>query len=115
MCEDIGRQPVQTDRKPAIDAAKKDPTYETAQWNCFCEIKQVLGEDLVACQKQTANPPINASMQPVNGWCYVDPAAGVGNPDIVEKCPDTEKRIVRFVGEGGAKAGATLFITCSGE
>ena len=35
------------------------------------------------------------------------------NPEIVERCPDTEKRLLRFVGKGAAKNGSTLFITCS--
>ena len=116
-CEDIGRQPVSPEHKPAQDAAQKDPVAETAGWNCFCEIKQTTGEDLVACQDDTGNPPVNMSGASVNGWCYVDAttAPPTGNPEIVKNCPETEKRIVRFVGEGGAKPGATLFITCSGE
>ena len=33
----------------------------------------------------------------------------------VAKCPENEKRIIRFVGEGEASAGSTVFITCTGE
>jgi len=55
--------------------------------------------------------------QAANGWCYVDATTSpaTGNPDIVKDCPATEKRIVRFVGNGGPAGGSTLFITCAGE
>ena len=53
----------------------------------------------------------------VDGWCYVDAAASppVGNAEVVAKCPDNEKRILRFVGQGAAQSGATLFISCETE
>jgi hypothetical protein len=105
--------------QPAVDAAKKDPVATTAGWNCFCEIAQLTDKDndLKACQDNSANPVYNDLNEQVDGWCYVDAttAVPIGNPDIVKNCPETEKRIVRFVGEGAAKPGATLFITCSGE
>jgi hypothetical protein len=124
-CGDPGRQPVSADHQPAVEAAKQDPIAETSAWNCFCEITQVTnttptGEvtgNLDACQDKTENPPLNVSGQEVNGWCYVDATTSppTGNPDIVADCPATERRIIRFVGQGGAKTGATIFITCSGE
>jgi hypothetical protein len=57
------------------------------------------------------------SGQPVNGWCYVDASTvpATGNAEIVKSCPDNEKRMIRFVGDGEAATGATLFITCSGS
>jgi hypothetical protein len=115
-CTEKGRQPVSADHQPAVEAAKQDPIAETSAWNCFCEITQVTGDELNACQNDTANPPL-ANGAEVNGWCYVDATTTpyTGNPEIVADCPETEKRIIRFVGEGGAKAGATIFITCSGE
>jgi hypothetical protein len=124
-CAELGRTPVSAEHQPAVNAAKEDTIAETAKWNCFCEIAQVTNTDvngtvtgnLDACQDKVENPPLNVSGQEVNGWCYVDATTTpiTGNPEIVKNCPETEKRIVRFVGEGGAKPGATLFITCSGE
>jgi hypothetical protein len=32
--------------------------------------------------------------------------------EIVKSCPATERRTIRFVGQGQAAAGATLFISC---
>jgi hypothetical protein len=115
-CTEAGRQPVSADHQPAVEAAKQDPIAETSAWNCFCEIQQVTGNQLKACQNDTNNPPL-ADGAEVNGWCYVDATTtpATGNAEIVADCPETEKRIIRFVGEGSAKAGATIFITCSGE
>jgi hypothetical protein len=116
-CSVPGRQPVSTDHQQAVEAAKQDPIAETSAWNCFCEITQVTGDNLTACQEKIENPPLNSAGEEVNGWCYVDATTSppTGNVEIVADCPETERRIIRFVGEGGAKAGATIFITCSGE
>jgi hypothetical protein len=118
------------DHRPAVAAAKIDPIAMTANWDCFCEITQLnngptdsAGKDtntaddfLNACQNDTNDPPILGSTQ-VDGWCYVDATATppVGNAAIVKNCPDTEKRLVRFVGNGNPQPGSTLFITCAGE
>jgi hypothetical protein len=105
-----------SEKEKAVVQAKLDPLYKNAQWNCFCEITQTLGEERKACQDQTANPPL-VNQTPVNGWCYVDATTvpATGNADIVKSCPENEKRIIRFVGDGEAATGATLFITCSGD
>ncbi len=102
---------------PAVLAVKEDPLYDAAGWNCFCEIPQTLGEDLVACQNEVSDTPINQSGDAVHGWCYVDATTvpPTGNPEIVASCPATEQRIIRFVGNGKGATGATLFITCAGE
>jgi hypothetical protein len=60
---------------------------------CVCSI--VVAEDHVSCQ----NDPETTSV----GWCYVDAARGLGNPALVQNCPDGGKRGVRFVG-GAAPA-----------
>jgi hypothetical protein len=84
---------------------------------CFCEIAQTTGDDLDACQNETLEPVSNAEGKAVHGWCYIDATTVplTGHPDLVEACPATQQRIIRFVGEGKGATGATLFITCSGE
>jgi hypothetical protein len=117
-CEAEGRQPVSEDHQPAVAGAKETDNYKVAKWNCFCEIKQTTGDDLTACQNDEADPPQNPSTgAQVDGWCYVDATTTpqIGDPKIVADCPETEKRIIRFVGKGAAAPGGTLFITCSGE
>jgi len=99
----------------AVEIAKSDPAAAKAGWDCFCEITQVTGAERTACQEDPVDPPL-VNGNPVNGWCYVDPGANVNHSaDIVASCPENEKRIIRFVGEGEAETGATLFITCSGD
>jgi hypothetical protein len=52
-----------------------------------------------------------------DGWCYIDAASTpqVGNAELVKDCPDTEQRLMRFVGDGDPRFGADVFITCAGE
>lgn len=115
LCDSAnGRRSVsQTD--PAVLAAKEDPITKTPAgdqiYDCYCEIVQLEGDDLDVCQTNESDNP------GPHGWCYIDASTAppVGNPDIVAKCPENEKRIIRFIGEGEGVAGATLFITCTGE
>ncbi len=97
----------------AVLAAKVDPFAPKSpnEWNCFCEITQLTGDTLTTCE---TNEDPAASAQG-NGWCYIDATVGIGNPALVESCPPTERRLVRFVGEGEPVTGATVFVTCSGE
>jgi len=53
------------------------------------------GSDLAACQN--ADDATTSTLPP--GYCYVDPSAGAGsNPSLVSQCPDSQRRILRFVG-----------------
>jgi hypothetical protein len=120
------RQPVSADHKAAIDAAQAYPIYKTAKWDTYCEIIQTgdpvnsSPEELKACQTDSSAQPIimggKSNGANANGWCYVDPAQNsASNPDIVKDCPATEKRLIRFVGNGNPVGNATLFITCTGD
>jgi hypothetical protein len=134
----VARQHVQgdvsgdaVDHTAAVKAALADPIAASSGWDCFCEIKQLTngpvdanGNDtnpgdnfLDACQNDASDPPNPIQAGSVDGWCYVDATTtpSTGNPAIVKNCPDTEKRLVRFVGAGNPQPGATLFITCAGE
>jgi hypothetical protein len=53
----------------------------------------------------------------VDGWCYIDATSTppAGDALLVETCPASEKRKLRFVGEGEPLDNSTLFITCSGQ
>ncbi|MBK9261509.1 MAG: hypothetical protein IPM54_17095 [Polyangiaceae bacterium] len=109
--------PSDSEKYKAVEVAKQDALAAKAGWDCFCEIAQTEGGQRDACQNTNTNPLTDAQGQPVNGWCYVDATTEppTGNAEIVAKCPDNERRIIRFVGEGEAQTGATLFITCSGD
>jgi hypothetical protein len=119
-CEDVcntpGRRAIDQSH-PAVAAAKQDPLAGPAGWDCFCEIVQLDGAELDACQNNPNDPPTTTAGTAVDGWCYVDASRQppIGDPEIVASCPATERRLIRFVGEGQGAIGATLFITCSGE
>jgi hypothetical protein len=51
-----------------------------------------------------------------DGWCYVDTTGDlmIGSETLVEKCPSTAKRKLRFVGDGQLAAGSTTFVACLG-
>lgn len=88
------------------ELSKEEPS---PGYDCLCEVTQLAGDERTECQnEETTN---------VNGWCYVDATSTpqVGNPALVENCPPSEQRLVRFVGAGEVEGGGRLYITCSGE
>ncbi|WP_437670542.1 hypothetical protein [Sorangium sp. So ce131] len=94
----------------------QDPISKASGKNCVCEVEQLIDPaELKACQDTAPPAPVEVGGERVNGWCYVDPGIGVGEPEVVAKCPSTERRQVRFTGEGEALPGATQFVICSGD
>jgi hypothetical protein len=87
-----------------------DPTCRGA---CLCEVLQV---------QQVESNPANAldvcrqdeDASGVEGWCYVDADQGFGNPALVENCPATQQRVLRFVGRG-LEPNTTTFVACTGS
>ncbi|WP_232379887.1 hypothetical protein [Polyangium fumosum] len=109
------RIPVDPLHAAAIDEAKaRSPE---SNWDCFCQIPQLEGEDLAICQNDVSDDPVTPAGEPVSGFCYVDASTdpAVGNPALVARCAASERRMIRLVGEGEPSQGATLFVTCSGD
>lgn len=95
---------------------------------CMCQLNQETNDqtatgnpnpNLTTCQNDpdgattTALPP---------GYCYVDPDNGFGtNADLVAKCPATQRRILRFVGNNPSAGiavplrGSYVFTACQGS
>jgi hypothetical protein len=94
------RAPVATAHLPAELAIQQDPLDLTDHWNCFCEIEQLSGGALAACQ--TNQPPPGTA----NGWCFAPSAEAVA-----DGCPAGEEAI-RFLGTSAPLSGGTVFITC---
>jgi hypothetical protein len=116
-CQMPGRQEVRAGFEQVVTAIEADPLAGPSGWDCYCEVVQLDGEELQACQ-YTVEEPVLLNGQPVDGWCYVDLGAAsgpIGHPDIVADCPVTEKRDFRFVGKGEPLPGATVFTTCDVE
>lgn len=88
---------------------------------CLCEIlptrRSGVGPNdapnLVAEQEcQNVETPSDTT----DGWCYVDTTGDlqIGNDALVAQCPSSAKRKLRFVGDGHAAPGSTLFVACAG-
>jgi hypothetical protein len=77
--------------------------------HCLCEIEQLSGAELDTCLNSVEDPG------GTYGYCYVDPNNGFGNPDLVAACPDTQRQIIRFLGENVPSPGATTFVACGGS
>ncbi len=108
-----------------LDALRQNKICDTAGQTacstmCMCTLPQETGANLSVCQDATDGTQ-DSTLDP--GYCYVDPANGAGtNPDVVAKCPASQQRILRFVGNdptgGGVAvplAGAFIFTACQGS
>ena len=116
-CSGTARAPVANAHLSAVEAAAALPASQANDYDCYCEVTQLAGEALDACQNVNSPSVTTSDDAPVDGWCYVDATAeaAVGNPELVEHCAATEQRTIRFLGEGAVQPGATLFITCHQE
>lgn len=76
----------------------------------LCEIEQLLP----ATQPGELQSCLNDEVPEGDGWCYIDPAIGQGNHELVEKCPGESQRKVRFVGDGSPRPDTVTVFACSG-
>lgn len=72
---------------------------------CLCEIVQESGAALQSCQNSLDTGGFD-------GWCYVDPPQGLGNPELTKNCPATDRQLVRLA---PANAPRTVVIGCYGQ
>jgi hypothetical protein len=75
---------------------------------CLCKIEPLAGDRLAACQNGTESGTDY-------GYCYVDPAQGIGNPALTADCPAANQRSLRFIGEGLPANGSVTFMACVGS
>lgn len=90
-----------------------DPECQSA---CLCEVlqvHQVPGQDASSLERCQDDPSAQAGIE---GWCYVADTEdqSLGAPALVERCPATARRALRFVGQGLAQSSVT-FISCQGS
>lgn len=100
----------------ATKALEHDSNFEEAGMHCVCEIEQVEpGVELQACLGSEDDAPVVGS-KPVDGWCYVDPAANPGsNESLVATCAKDRRRMIRFAGSSLPAKGALTFLQCRGS
>jgi hypothetical protein len=69
-----------------------------------CELTQHAGADLDTCQSG------DALTDP--GFCYVEPAAGIGAEALTASCPSGRERVVHFTGLDTPASGALVYLVC---
>jgi hypothetical protein len=74
---------------------------------CMCEVRQLAGAELTSCQAGSKDPN-------VYGYCYVDADQMIGNPELVAQCPATQKRLLRWTGDGLPANGSSMMMACIG-
>ena len=74
---------------------------------CQCEVRQLEGAELAACQAGSTDPNLY-------GYCYIDADQGIGDPALVEQCDPTKKRLLRWMGEGLPTNGSSMMMACFG-
>jgi len=74
---------------------------------CLCKVARLEGSELDQCLAGSEDPN-------VYGYCYVDPSQGLGAASLVDGCDPTQRRILRFMGEGLPENGSELFTACLG-
>jgi hypothetical protein len=111
-----GRTDVPIEHAPLIAQVQETPEGQSAGWDCFCEIAQLIGNDN-GCLNDMSNMPVDTSGNPLYGFCYVDATLSppMGDPDLTESCAGTERRLLRFVGADLPAAGASLYAVCADE
>jgi len=70
---------------------------------CVCRIEQLTGEALRGCQAGAGTAP---------GFCYVDPALGIGSSLAIAGCADSEPRALLFTGFFSTPS-SIVFNTCA--
>lgn len=73
---------------------------------CVCEVSQLAGSELTACQNDASVPADSA------GFCYVDAIRHIGDASLLEDCPADRKRRLRFVGTDIPLPGAASYVFC---
>ena len=113
-CDGQAREPVDSAVAEVVRRELKDgeACRDDADCNAFalCKITQLTQSVSEADYQNCLNDEIASG----NGWCYVDPAKNIGNEALVEKCPETAKRKLRFVGAGQPDNGTLTLVACAG-
>ncbi len=117
VCSANGRAALEGDKAKVRGAVEDElialslcggDTHVSCGKYCMCEIQQFTGQALQTCQNQVNDDGS------IYGYCYVDPDNGQGSPDLVADCPDTQRQIIRFMGDDVPRTGALGFIACLG-
>lgn len=90
------------DQPPCDCSSPPQPLCENL---CICQLRQAQGSDLTVCQSGQA--PTDS-----NGWCYVSPDEGLGDPSLVSECQPTARSTLLFYGDSARSSDALSIIGC---
>jgi hypothetical protein len=96
----------------AVSAARKqavEQLFGALAPGCVCEVEQLTGANLQACVEQPGSPH-DAAGGELSGYCYVDGASPITNPDLLKDCAANEQRALRFLGRTAIHATGDLGI-----
>jgi hypothetical protein len=113
---DRAREPVADNIDPIARQELLDKGQCQSKTDCnnfqLCTITQLTS----GLDQGAYNSCLNEESAEGDGWCYVDPAKGLGtNMTLVEKCPETARRKLRFVGAGTPESNTVTLYACAGE
>jgi hypothetical protein len=79
---------------------------------CLATLSELTGDARLACESGDDTGAV--------GYCYVDPepppiGSGIGDPELVDACPETAKRMLRLVGPDTPRRGSVVYIACAGR
>lgn len=117
-CDAKGRQPVNDYQLPLVQQMKEE--NPSAQLDCFCAVEQIeplhgSDWDTMPCQNDLSEAPVDSQGEALDGFCYVDPARGLGDAALVGACPEDQKRILRFVGAGVPDPSGAVYLSCTSD
>jgi hypothetical protein len=118
MCDaSAARTPVQAEIDPIVRATLLSKEQCSSEADCkgfqLCTITQLTGDEQREC--------LTSETAAGNGWCYVDPtlvdddALKQQVQTLVQKCPPTAQRKLRFVGQGTPEPNTITLFACAGQ
>lgn len=108
VCPSPARQEVGSDVLAAPSVVRFMGQFGTDA-GCLCEIIQLTGTALHECQTRHFSSVVHEPQ----GWCFIDPAVGVGSDELVETCPVAMKSKVRWLGHDVPAPGSWVLSVCS--
>jgi hypothetical protein len=117
-----GLVPVSAEHQDAVDRLRAGAEAQSRHWNTFCELVQLDPASVggQGCRTAQDASTSDESPTPEPGFCYLDADASppIGDPHLVETCPENKKRAIRFSHTSAAALSLeakSLTIVCSRE
>ncbi len=120
--ESEGLVAVSAEHQGAVDRLRETDEAKAGGWDTFCEMVQLdpASESSQACRTDDLYNFVDEMGNRANGFCYLDAAASppVGDPRLLETCPDGKRRAIRFSDSIATHIGPeakSVTIVCSSE